>query len=108
MKIFYLACLYDLLQDPTHQAMRATKVNMLNVKLVKLYSTRLSSGTIDIQTPDMFQEEQMSLLHFIKRRTRREQRAIPQVKDLSGGIQTSTKGIMDSFSAYRKQKYGPI
>ena len=30
------------------------------------------------------------------------------MKDLSGGIQKSTKGIMDTFNAYMKQKYGPL
>ena len=83
-------------------------MNLLKAKLVKLYTTRLASGTIDVQTPHIFQEEQMSLFHLIKRRTRREQRTILQVKDLSGGMQTSTKGIMDTFNAYVIQKYGPI
>jgi len=66
MENFYLACLYDLLQDPTHQAMRAAKVNLSKPKLVKLCSTRLAFGTIDIQTPDIFQEEEMSLFYLIK------------------------------------------
>ena len=46
--------------------MRASKVNLLKAKLVKLYSTRLASGTIEIQTLDIFQKEQMSLFHLIK------------------------------------------
>jgi len=108
MENVYLACLDNLLQDPTHQAMRAAKENLLKAKLVKLYSARLASGTIDLQSPEIFQEEQMSLFHLIKRRTRREQRTIPQVKDPSGGIQTSMKGIMDTFNACMKQKYGPV
>jgi len=78
MENIYLACLYDLLKDPTHEAMWAAKVNLSKAKLVKLYSIRLASRTIDLQTPDIFQEEQMSLFHLTKRRTRRVQRKIPE------------------------------
>jgi len=50
----------------------------------------------------------MSFFHFIKRRTRRGQRTITNVQDPNSGTQTSTKGIVDAFGSFLKQKYGII
>jgi len=33
---------------------------------------------------------------------------VPQVKDPNGGIQTSIKGMMDTFSDCMRKKYSPI
>ena len=59
-------------------------------------------------TENTVQEERVSLFHLISRRTQREQRTTTNVQDSVRGTQTSTNGIVDAFSFFLRQKYGPI
>jgi len=65
MEKYCHACLFDLLQYPTHRAEQMAAVNRLKAKLVKLYRARLSRGTVDKHTQESFQEERMPLFHPI-------------------------------------------
>jgi hypothetical protein len=88
MENFYHACLYDLLQMPEQHANRTAKINQLKAKLVNLFNTTRARGMIELPPTDLYQDEQMSLFHLIKRRKRREQRTIIHTMDLNGERQT--------------------
>jgi exonuclease III len=104
---FYHACLYDLLQMPEQHENRTAKVNHLKAKLVNLFNTTRARGMIEVPPPEMYQDEQMSLFHLIKRRKRREQRTITHIIDPKGERQTSMKGILNTFSDCLRRKYAP-
>ena len=63
---------------------------------------------IEVPPPDLYQNEQMSLFHLIKRRKRREQRTITHIMGPNGEIQISMKGILNTFSDCLRRKYAPI
>jgi hypothetical protein len=63
---------------------------------------------IEVPPPDLYQDEQMSLFHLIKRRKQREQRTITHIMDPNSEMQTSTKGILNTFSDCLRRKYAPI
>jgi len=47
-------------------------VKRLKAKLIKLYSARLSRGTVELHTPERVEVGRISLYQLIKRRTRRD------------------------------------
>ena len=105
---FYYACLYDILQHPSQHAEKRTKLNHLKAKIVKLHTTRLEQGQIELRSLDIFQEERMSLFHLIKRRERRGKREIARVQERERGWQTSARDIVRVFSEHMQKKYCPI
>jgi hypothetical protein len=98
MENFYNACLYDLLQMPEQHEKRTAKINHLKAKLGKLLNATRARGMIEVPPPDLYQDEQMSLFHLIKRRKRWEQRKVTHIMDPNGELQTSMKGILNTFS----------
>jgi hypothetical protein len=72
------------------------KINHLKAKLVNLFNTTRARGIIEVPPPDLYQDEQVSLFHLIKRRKRREQRTITHIMDPNGELQTSMKGILNT------------
>ena len=59
------ACFYDLLQMPEREKQTA-KINHMKAKLVNLFNTTRARGMIEVPSPDLYQDEQMSLFHLIK------------------------------------------
>jgi exonuclease III len=107
MENFYHACLYDLLQMPEQHEKRTAKINHLKAKVVNLFNTTGARGMIEMPPPDLYQDEQISLFHLIKRGTRREQRTVTQIMYPNGELQTSMKGILNTFSDCLLRKYAP-
>jgi len=83
-------------------------VSRIKAKFVKLYGDRIARGTIEMQNQDKLQEEKISLFHLIKLRQRWERRAFTHVHDPVSGMQTTTRGIVNTFSSYLRRKYGHL
>jgi len=108
MENFYYACLYDVLRQPRPHAEKRTKLYHLKAKIVKLHTTRLEQGQVEHRSPDIFQEERMSLFQLIKRREKRGKREIVRVQEREHGWQTSARDIIRVFSEHMRKKYCPI
>jgi hypothetical protein len=108
MENFYHACLYELLQMPEQHENRTAKIKQLKAKLVNLFNTTRARGMIEVPPTGLYQDEQISLFHLIKRRKRWEQRTITHIMDQNGERQTSMKSIPNTFSDCLRRKYDPI
>ena len=108
MENFYYACLYGILRQPTPHTEKRSQLNHLKAKIVKLHTTRLEQGQVELRSPDIFQEERMSLFQLIKRREKRGKREIARVQEREHGWQTSARDIIRVFSEHMREKYSPI
>jgi hypothetical protein len=102
---FHHACLYKLITNARKTREKTVKINHLKAKLVELLNTTRARGMIEVPPPDLYQDEQMLLFHLIKRRKRR---TITHIMDPNGELQTSMKGILNTFSDCLQRKYVPI
>ena len=108
MENFYYACLYDIMRRPSPHEEKRSKHNHLKAKIVKLHTTKLEQGQVELRSPDIFQDERMSLYQLIKRRERRWKRQIVKVQDSEQGEITSARNILRVFSEQIRKKYSPI
>jgi hypothetical protein len=93
---------------PEQHENRTAKINQLKAKLVHLFNTTRARGMIEVPPTDLYQDEQMSLFHLIKRNKRRELQTITHIMDPNGERQTSMKSILNTFSGCLRRKYAPI
>ena len=56
----------------------------------------------------MYQGENPSIFHLIQGRKMREARMILEIQDENGNLQTTTRGILNTFVGHMKRKYRPI
>jgi len=108
MEYFYYNCIYDILQEPTQPREKSARLHQLKAKIIRLHNKRMQTMTIDARDPKMYQGENPSIFHLIQGRKRREARMILEIQDENGNLQTTTRGILNTFVGHMKRKYGPI
>ena len=108
MENFYYSCIYDFLQEPTQPREMNARLHQLKAKIIRLHNKRMQTITIDARDPKMYQGENPSIFHLIQGRKRREARMIREIQDENGNMQTTTRGILNTFVRHMKWKYGPI
>jgi len=108
MENFYYSCIYDILQEPTQPREKSAILHQLKAKIIRLHNKRIQTITVDAGDPTLYQGETPSLLHLIQGRKRREARMDIEIRDENGQLQTTTRGILNTFVGYMKRKYGPI
>ena len=108
MENFYYSCIYDILQEATQPREKFAILHQLKAKIIRLQNKRIQTITVDARDPIMYQEKTPSLFHLIQGRKRRDARMIIEIRDENGQLQTTTRGILNTFVGYMKRKYGPI
>jgi len=107
MENFYYTAIYDVLQNTNHHAAKATNLNKLKAKIVRLYSAQRMGALIDIGEQDRMLGEEPSLHHLLKGRKRQEQRTVQQIYD-SGILHTSSDDILRIITEHMRSKYDHI
>jgi len=108
MENFYSTCIYDILQEPTQPREKSARLRQLNAKIIRLYNKRLRAITVDARDPTIYQGENPSLFHLTQGRKRRDARIIIEIRGENRNLQTTTRGILNTFVGHMKRKYGPI
>ena len=107
MENFHYTCIYDNLQGPTQPREKSIRIHQLMPKIIRLHN-KLQAITVYARDPTIYQGENPSLFHLIQGRKRRDARMILEIRDENGNLQTTTRGILNTFVGHMKRKYGPI
>jgi len=84
------------------QAHRSAILHQLKAKIIRLHNKRIQTITVDARDPTMYQGENPSLFHLIQGRKWRDARMITEIRDENGQLQTTTRGILNTFVGYMK------
>jgi hypothetical protein len=104
MENLYYTAIYDILQNTDLHAAKATKLNKLKAKIVRLHSAKQMGALIDTGEQDRMLGEESCLHHLLKGRKRQEQHTVHQIHN--NGIQhTSSAGILHLFTEHMHCKY---
>ena len=101
---FYYTCIYDILQEPTQPREKSARLHQLKARIIRLHNKRMQTITIDARDPKMYQGKNPSVFRLIQGRKRREARMILVIQDDNGNLQTTTRGILNTFVGAHESK----
>ena len=84
MENFYYTAIYDVLQNKDPHAVKASILNKLQAKIVRLHSVQRMGAFLDTGEQDRMLREEPSLHHLLKGWKRQEHRTIHQIYDNIG------------------------
>ena len=102
MENFYYTYIYNILQELTQPREKSVRLHQLKAKIIRLHNKQMKTIATDARDPKMYQGENPSIFHLIQGQKRREVRMILEIQDESGNLQTTTRGILNTFMGHMK------
>jgi hypothetical protein len=105
MEDFYYHAIYDVLRDRSNEETTIIAMRRLKAKIVNLHAVNKKRLLLDAGEQDITMGMEPTIYHLIKRWKRQTSRMVTRILDTEDTVQTSAKGILQTFAKYMRKKF---